>query len=113
MKQLVFVVLFLGASAWADIPVEEPVAMPDMSCVGKKAGDACTGGGTCRPVRARRPVLEAGATVPSWTWVEVLVCEQPSGEPSAASRAWLGAALAFLALLLGLGLRRPARPVTS
>lgn len=109
MTRALLLVVLLSGAAWADVPPDEPATLPDTSCVGKQAGDACSGGGTCRAVRVRRPQLAPGAMVPSWGWTEVLVCEQPAAAPSSSARAWLGAALGFLALLLAVSLRRSSR----
>lgn len=99
MKRSLLLVLLLASAALADIPAPEPATLPDTSCTAKQPGDACNGGGTCRSVRVRRPSLEPGATVPTWTWTEVLVCEKPAEAPSSAPRLALFAAL-LLALLL-------------
>lgn len=96
MKRLLLAVLLAANAAWADIPPQEPATLPDTSCNGKKPGDACNGGGTCRSVRVRRPQLAPGASVPTWAWTQVLVCEKPEEAPSSAPRLALAASVLLL-----------------
>lgn len=101
MSRGLVLVALLSMPAWADVIVPPPIP-PDLSCVGRQAGDTCTNGGTCRSQRVRRPDFSKGVP-PTWQWTELLVCEQPS---SVARQAVSGLVLAMLAALLAWRRRR-------
>jgi hypothetical protein len=68
--RLAVLVVLLAAVARADIPVPE---LPSTTCVGKTAGAPCGAGGRCVAHRVRRP--DFSVSPPSWSLVEVLLCE--------------------------------------
>lgn len=113
-RRLGLLVGLLAGAVWADIPTERPPTLPDTSCVGKAAGAACGRGGTCVAETVRRPDFSKGSP-PTWVVTEVLLCRGERAGSVERSLAPDGAALAFLALAVGLGLRgrRPRGPAAA
>ena len=99
--------LLLALPAWADIPPAETA-----DCRGKQAGAACTtpdgNAGTCVEMQFSRPDYSQGVPPRGTTTYTALGCKQTAPAASKSLLAWLGAALAFLAMVAAArGVRSP------
>lgn len=98
MKRAGLLVLVLSLSAWADILPDEQV-----DCRGKQSGAACTtpdgNAGTCVEMKFSRPDYSQGVPPRGYTTYTALGCKQTVPAASKSMLAWLGAALAFLAMV--------------
>lgn len=101
--------LVLSLPAWADIAPDETA-----DCRGKKSGAACTTpegtAGTCVEMKFSRPDYSQGVPPRGYTTYTALGCKQTAPAPASKSAlAWLGAALAFLAMVAAARSVRPPR----
>jgi hypothetical protein len=102
--RLVLLVAVLAVPAFADILPDEVY-----TCRNKVAGGACTTGdgqaGTCVETLVSRPDYSSGIP-PTYKQVKMLSCVATAKGSARSILPWLGAGLAFLALLAGLLSRR-------
>ena len=105
--KLILLAAVLAAPAFADI-IPDEVAL----CRGKAAGAPCSvegQAGTCVETSVSRPDYSSGIP-PKYKQVKMLSCVAVAAGSARSVTPWLGAALAFLALLAAFGFkaRRPA-----
>jgi len=109
MKTLCLAAVLVALPAFGDI-IPQDVAL----CRSKSAGAACVTEdglqGTCTEISISRPDYSGGVP-PTYKQTKVLSCQATAKGSARVSTGWLGAGLAFLALLGALTLlRKPRRP---
>lgn len=109
MKTLWLAAVLVAFPAFADI-----IPVDVATCRGKAAGTTCVTEdglqGTCVETSVTRPDYSAGVP-PTYKQVTMLSCQATAKGSARVSTGWLGAGLAFLALLGALTvLRKPRRP---
>lgn len=108
--RLILLAAVFAAPAFADI-IPQEVA----SCRGKAAGAACTTGeghaGTCVETAISRPDYSGGVP-PTYKPVQMLACVATAKAQARSALPWMGAGLAFLALLAAV-VFKPRRPTPS
>jgi hypothetical protein len=107
VKTLSLLLALVSVPALADILPEEVGV-----CRGKAAGTACTTpdgqAGTCAKMFVTRPDYSSGIP-PTYRQVEMLGCVATAKVTARSMLPWLGAGLAFLALVAALAGRRGIR----